>query len=174
MTLTLTSCEDAPLEVRVKELHYDEHGMEATFVGTAVRNLAEGLVEQFHADGGINYVEWNIHRADEGWFVLTLRRRDGKSPATLTAERLAEIERLTTWEPISSAPRNGRWFIICREGEPDFYEVGRFNPLMLDQYVEAGDGLYRKVPEVAYEWDGFNNFHLATHWMYVQKSPGCE
>lgn len=95
MTLTLTSCEYAAPEVHLKELHADENGMEVTFVGTAVRAVAEGLVEQFHADGGINYVEWNIHRADEGWFILTLKRRDGKSPGQVAAERLVEIERLT-------------------------------------------------------------------------------
>lgn len=94
MTLHLTSCEDAPPEVRLKELHMDERGIEATFVGSAVRIFAEGLVEQFHADGGINYVEWNMHRADEGWFVLTMRRREGVSPGQLAAERLVEIERL--------------------------------------------------------------------------------
>lgn len=96
MTLNLTFCEYAPPEVRLKELHADETGMEATFVGTAVRTVAEGLVEQFHRDGGVNYVEWNVHRADEGWFVLTLKRRDGKSPGQIAAERWVEIERLMT------------------------------------------------------------------------------
>jgi hypothetical protein len=72
----------------------DERGLEMTYEGTAIRALAEGLVEQFHADGGINYVEWNMHRADEGWFVLTMRRREGVSPGQLAAERLVEIERL--------------------------------------------------------------------------------
>jgi hypothetical protein len=90
----LTSCEDAPPEVHLKELHMDERGVEAMFVGSAVRIFAEGLVEQFHADGGINYVEWNMHRADEGWFVLTMRRREGVSPGQLAAEQLVEIERL--------------------------------------------------------------------------------
>lgn len=91
MVLHLTSCEYPPPEVRLKEFHADENGMEATFVGSAVRVVAEGLVEQFHRDGGINYVEWNVHRAGEGWFTLTLRRREGKSPGQLVAELKADM-----------------------------------------------------------------------------------
>jgi hypothetical protein len=94
VTLHLTSCETAPPEVRLKELHMDERGTEMTFEGTAVRMFAEGMVEQFHKDGGINYVEWHIHRADEGWFVLTMQRRGAKSPGQVAAERLEEIRRL--------------------------------------------------------------------------------
>lgn len=94
MTLHLTSCEDAPPEVHLKELHMDEHGTEITFMGSAVRIFAEGLVEQFHKDGGVNYVEWQVHRRDEGWFTLTMQRRRGISPGQLAAERLIEIERL--------------------------------------------------------------------------------
>ena len=91
MTLNLTSCEDAPPEVLLKELHVDEHGTEMTFVGSAVRIFAEGLVEQFLKDGGVNYIEWHMHRADEGWFTLTMQRRRGVSPGQLAAERLVEI-----------------------------------------------------------------------------------
>jgi hypothetical protein len=94
MSLHLTSCEYAPPEVHLKELHADERGMEVTFAGSAVRVFAEGIVDQFHKDGGINYVEWNVHRADEGWFVLTMRRREGKSPGQVAHERMEEIERL--------------------------------------------------------------------------------
>jgi len=67
----LTSCEDAPPEVRLKELHMDERGMEASFVGSAIRIVAEGLVDQFDKDGGINYIEWHLHSVDKGWFTLT-------------------------------------------------------------------------------------------------------
>jgi hypothetical protein len=93
--LHLSSCEYAPPEVLLKELHVDETGMAFTLGGTAVRMVAEGLVEQFHKDGGINYVEWNIHREDEGWFVLTMHRRGAKSPGNVAHERQLEIDRLS-------------------------------------------------------------------------------
>lgn len=92
--LHLTSCEDAPPEVRLKELHMDERGLEMTFGGSAIRIVAEGLVEEFKKAGGVNYVEWNLHRADMGWFTLTMRRQNGTSPGELAASRLREIDAL--------------------------------------------------------------------------------
>jgi hypothetical protein len=75
------------------------------------------------------------------------------------------------WMPIETAPRDGTWFATCRAGEPDSYEVGRFDPLMWPQYVEAENGLYRKVEHQVYDWMGFNNFHRATHWMPLPGVP---
>jgi hypothetical protein len=42
---------------------------------------------------------------------------------------------------------------------------------MWDQFVEAENGLYRKVSEPIHEWRGFNNFHRATHWMPLPEPP---
>ena len=73
------------------------------------------------------------------------------------------------WQPIETAPRDGAWFVIVHfDGE---YEVGRYNPLMHDRYVEAEDGLFRREPYIAYEWQGFNNFHRATHWLPLPAPP---
>lgn len=68
------------------------------------------------------------------------------------------------WQPIETAPRDKTWFIIIDAADPDSVELGRYNPLKLDRYEYAGNGLFRIVEYVAYEWDGFNNFHQATHW----------
>ena len=75
------------------------------------------------------------------------------------------------WQPIETAPRDGSWFVICRAGEDDFYEAGCYDVLTFPKYVEAGDGLYRKVMEPIYEWRGFDNFHRATHWTRLPKVP---
>ena len=69
------------------------------------------------------------------------------------------------WKTIDTAPRDGTWFMICREGEGfESYEIGRFKPLMIFTYEDAGNGLYRKNSRSAYDWHGFNNMHRATHW----------
>ena len=75
------------------------------------------------------------------------------------------------WQPIETAPRDGSVFVAAKfvEGEtpdPDFdYELGHYKPLVFDRYEEAGDNLFRKVPEQVYDWHGFNNFGRMTHWM---------
>lgn len=77
----------------------------------------------------------------------------------------------TGWKPIEEAPRTGEWFIIVRENDPDFCEVGRFSPLKTSRYIDVGDGLYKKQEEILYDWDGFSNFHLATHFMPLPLPP---
>jgi hypothetical protein len=71
---------------------------------------------------------------------------------------------MSKWQLIETAPRDGTWFIIIDAAYPEYPELGRYNPLTHFMYEYAGNGLFRKVEYVAYEWDGFNNFHNATHW----------
>ena len=71
---------------------------------------------------------------------------------------------MSEWEPIETAPRNRSWFIIIDAANPEYPELGRYNPLMHFKYEDAGNGLFRKVESISYEWDGFNNLHNATHW----------
>lgn len=79
------------------------------------------------------------------------------------------------WHPISTAPRDGTWFVTARfplipDQRPE-YEIGAYDPLMFDRFVEAGNGLYRKEQESGYDWVGFNNFLRATHWMGLPPPP---
>ena len=79
---------------------------------------------------------------------------------------------MSEWQPIATAPKDGTFFIICRAGEGfESYEVGRFDPMLWDSYVEVGDGLYRKECKAVYDWRGFNNMHRATHWMPLPEPP---
>ena len=78
---------------------------------------------------------------------------------------------MSEWQPIETAPRDGTWFVIYCAGEEDSYEIGRYEPLMGHDFVEAGRGLYRKVDKELYEWTGFNNFHCATHWLPLPPPP---
>lgn len=86
MTLHLLSCEDAPPDVRLTEFHADADRMEATFKGDLIQIIAEGLVEQFHLGGGVNYIEWTVLDPDEGLFTLTMQRRDGSLPGEVVAK----------------------------------------------------------------------------------------
>lgn len=80
---------------------------------------------------------------------------------------------MSEWHPIKTAPKDGSWFLICRACEgADSYEVGRFDPSFHDEFIEAGDGLYRKERRLGYEWRGFSNFHRATHWYPLPSPPG--
>lgn len=94
----------------------------------------------------------------------SLRREDAPS---------AEDPLHDAWQPIETAPRDGTWFVtgMFVDGRDPAYEVGGYNPLYYDKYVEVGGGLYRKEQSAAYEWDGFDNFHRATHWIPLPPAP---
>ena len=81
------------------------------------------------------------------------------------------------WQPINTAPKDGTWFLICNAIDGFYsYEVGRYEPMFWPEYVEAGDGFYRKEMKQIHEWRGFNNMHRATHWMPLPDPPpvtGC-
>lgn len=79
------------------------------------------------------------------------------------------------WQPIATAPRDGTWFVICNaEDGARSFEVGCYEPLMHDRYVDAGGGLYRRERTATYDWHGFNNFGRATHWMPLPPPPIAE
>ena len=81
---------------------------------------------------------------------------------------------MTEWRDISTAPRNGTWFLICRASEGfESYEIGKYDPSLWDRYIEVESGLYRKEKESISDWRGFNNFHRATHWMPLPEPPKC-
>lgn len=70
------------------------------------------------------------------------------------------------WQLIETAPRDGSWIVVaCFDGGDPGYEVGRYDPLFWDKYVEVDGGLYRKEQASCHEWGSINNFHRATHWM---------
>lgn len=80
---------------------------------------------------------------------------------------------MSEWQPIETAPQDGQWFVAaCFDyGDPS-YEVGRYNPLMRDGFVETeAAGLYRKEQRQVYDWDGFNNMHRMSHWLALPSAP---
>ena len=78
--------------------------------------------------------------------------------------------RAPTWQPIETVPRDGTFFVICRAGEDDFYEVGRYEPQYWSTYVPVDGGLYRKDRQTINEWT-HSNFHRATHWQPLPPPP---
>lgn len=87
---------------------------------------------------------------------------------------------MTEWhridDPENPPPKDGTWFVICNaestddEGE---YEVGKYRPYKIQDFVPVDDesGLYRRVLHTVTEWDGFSNFHRATHWRPLPLPP---
>jgi hypothetical protein len=78
------------------------------------------------------------------------------------------------WQPIESAPKDGTWFMICRDDEgPESCEIGKYDPFYMWSYVEVEGGLFRhqRNDSPTYEWCGFNNMHRATHWMPLAATP---
>lgn len=82
---------------------------------------------------------------------------------------------MSDWQPIETAPTDGTWFVIINvDDDPIRPEVGRYDPLMMEQFEEAEGGLYRKIKVVGYEWEGFNNMHRATHWWPLPAPPNLD
>jgi hypothetical protein len=82
---------------------------------------------------------------------------------------------MTEWQDISTAPRDGSWFMICRMDEGfESYEIGSYAPYYWRKYVPVGAGLFREELVPTYDWRGFNNFHRATHWMRVPEPPQAQ
>ncbi|MBL8844749.1 MAG: hypothetical protein JNN24_03165 [Hyphomicrobium zavarzinii] len=143
--------------------------------GNRVYPSIEDIREHRKCVAGCGIVEVEIRAtrvvqepSDEGDVVFTSAEIEALSaapqPPTVSTQG---------WQDISTAPRDGRWFLICREDEgPESYEVGCFDPQTWSAYEPAENGLYRKVERVVNEWRGFNNFHRATHWTALLGHPG--
>lgn len=72
-------------------------------------------------------------------------------------------------DPDNPPPKDGSWFVILVDRETP--EVGRYNPLIGKKYEPVGENLFRSVEVQVYDWDGFNNFHAATHWIPLPEAP---
>ncbi len=62
--------------------------------GNAVRVLGDNLAGYFHGAGGVNYVEMGLTSKHTGPLVLTLQRREGKTPAQVAGEALEQVRKL--------------------------------------------------------------------------------
>lgn len=79
---------------------------------------------------------------------------------------------MNEWQPIETAPKDGTWFMICNEHDGfDSYEVGKYEPYMVDEYVPIGEGLFRQEKRQLIDWRGFSNMRRATHWIPVPALP---
>lgn len=87
----------------IKQLVVDEKGLRLAASHPMMHALACEMASFFKSAGGINYVELSMCHQEEGPFVLTLQRREGKTPNDLKAE--AEKERDAAREAIRGAVR---------------------------------------------------------------------
>lgn len=106
--------------------------------------------------------KWHSKLTDQGQWQTS------KSSASVEYVR---ADLVPSWQDISTAPKDGTWFVICRAGEPDFYEVGKYDPMEMTKFNERPDGLFEATKEVVFEWRGFDNMHRATHWMPLPPAP---
>jgi hypothetical protein len=113
-------------------------------------------------------VEWAIEAR-----FLSLKQADARANIIRTAFASSREEG-PGWQPIETAPRDGSWFVICREDETDFFEVGNYETMMGYSYEEVNEGLYRRREFFITEWGSFSNFHRATHWRPLPAPPQTE
>jgi hypothetical protein len=77
------------------------------------------------------------------------------------------------WQPIETAPKDGRWILTCRKGEgPEHWEICAHEPSMWPTYELVEGDIYRRVDKPIHDWRGASNFHRATHWMPLPPPPG--
>lgn len=72
-------------------------GLDVGFQGGAAQLLAEALAKQYADNGGVNYIEMTFESRQVlpgQRFIVTVQRRDGKTPHALRREAEAEAERL--------------------------------------------------------------------------------
>lgn len=70
----------------------DEHVMEATFSGSAVKAWAFLAVDWFKETGGKNYVTMDmVDTRDGSRYTLTMQKAGGRTPAQELAELRAKI-----------------------------------------------------------------------------------
>lgn len=96
---------------------------------------------------------------------------DAADPAV--AERIAAALNASGWQPIESAPRDGRCFVTANFHSSDGeYEINSYAPYTWKSYeeTEPGSGLFRQTEQPMGEWSG-SNMHRATHWMALPIGP---
>lgn len=85
----------------------------------------------------------------------------------------AEVERVAEWRTIDSAPKDGTVILtVCTYDNPPTYELNQWFEINEPEYVEVGDGLYRREERLFTEgWS--NNGHRASHWMPLPPPPSA-
>lgn len=98
------------------------------------------------------------HATDMADAILSLMREEGVD--------------LEGWRPIESAPKDGTEIITMRLGESDSYEIQHWFVIPQTEYVDIGDGLFRKEDRQPYaSWS--QNGHRATHWRPLPTPPAA-
>lgn len=69
-----------------------------TFTGArdAMLRMADAMVTFFKGEGGVNYVETQVHHPEDGDFILSVQRAAGKTPHELRREAEGQRDTLTT------------------------------------------------------------------------------
>lgn len=81
-------------DLKLKHLEIRDGKMIGSAQSWLVPFLAQSMADVFDAEGGINYVEWEVSHTEKGPLVLTLQRKLGKTPGVLKREAEEECERL--------------------------------------------------------------------------------
>jgi hypothetical protein len=83
-----------------------------------------------------------------------------------TSRAAAEGARVSDWQPISTAPRDGTDIIVYTiHGD---VEITNYFIMTREVYEPTGDGLFSRREETSYEgWNG----NTPTHWMPLPEPP---
>ena len=100
----------------IKELHITPGRLDLSATHPLADALTASLVSVFKSAGAENYFEMEAFREDVGPIVITIQRRDGKTPGRISQELRAERDRYkTALESIADAPNwthKGGWDLL--------------------------------------------------------------
>lgn len=141
----------------IKDLHAAADRIEADAVRINMLDAVSKMAAE-HADSRADRIE---------------ALQDALKKATDHGDNMADcLLYATEWRPIETAPKDGTWFLIVNATDGcESMECGRYDPMMMERFVGAGDGLYRKEMQSVMDWRGFNNIHRATHWLPLPQPP---
>lgn len=81
-------------DLSIKELHITPGRLDLSATHPLAEAVTSSLVSVFKSVGAENYFEMEAYREDVGPIVITIQRREGKTPGRIAQELREELKRL--------------------------------------------------------------------------------
>jgi len=114
---------------------------------------------------GVEVIKWVIDEAAEGRCPLFAEA--GKAPDAYVPKsaRIAELEAGMQWQPIATAPKDGRHYVLLFVAD-----ANNGDGAIATGVIEKSQGTGRELVKAS----GFGGHWNITHWMPLPKSPEQE